>query len=358
MSLTISKTIIILTILLLISHRAISSPLEEGFLAYKQGDVELAQEKWLALAIKGDVRAQFFLSVLFDKQSKGPQGQDNAKRWITASANNGFVPAQFNLGNNFHKGKYGPANNKMAEYWWNQAAVQGFPEAQYQLATLYYWGKRGVERNLKEAFYWFEQASKGGHKDAVDAVLLMRAGEQLSPTDAAGLANIAYDDERIVSKLSLDSDQLALVKQQKKLMANVPKQSLTAAPESEVLPKQDKSKTASISAPKEQPEEVIPEINVAVTKQPEKDWVSRQPPANYTIQLFASTSLKECEEYIRHFFQTYQLGAHSQSFTKKGRKYCAAIYGSYGSYSQAKGRLSQLPRKIRRAKPWIRKMAR
>lgn len=344
MSLSISKKIITTVILLLISQQGLSGQLEDGFIAYKKGEVGLAQKSWLSLAIAGNVRAQFFLSVLFDNQPKIKGNIDNAKRWLTASANNGFVPAQFNLGNNFYKGKYGPVNIKMAEYWWNQAAVQGFPEAQYHLATLYYWDKLGLKLNKKEAFYWFEQAAKGGYKDAVDAKLLMRAGEALPMPAADGPANISYNDPRIVSKLSFDSKQVAMVSEEKNNSPAPPKLLETAKPA--VVPKTDLPKKAAVNN------------RVVAKDSPDKEWISQQPGANYTIQLLASTGINECKAHVSEMRRRYRLETHIQSFVKGGRKYCAVLLGSYGRYSAAKARLKQLPPRIRQAKPWIRKIAR
>lgn len=341
---SIAKTAIIITILLLISQQAISGQLEDGFVAYKNGEVEVAQKKWLALAIKGDVRAQFFLSIYFDNQPETKKNIDNAKRWLTASANNGFVPAQFNLGNNFHKGKYGPANNKMAEYWWSQAAVQGFSDAQYNLATLYYWGKRGVNLDKKEAFYWFEQAAKGGYKDAVDAKLLMRGGETLPPPEVNGPANILYDDHRIVSKLSLDSKQMVVVNGHEKQNFAPSEQLEIAKPA--VVPKTNS------------PEKAVINNSVVVKDMPDKWWISEQPAKNYTIQLLASTSLKECNGHLGEIHRRYRLETHVQSFIKGGRKYCAVVFGSYRRHSEAKAKLQLMPAKIIQDKPWIRKIAR
>jgi TPR repeat protein len=351
-----SKAIIIIS-LLLISQLSESASLQDGFVAYKQGDVEVAQKNWLPLAIQGDVRAQFFLSELFEKMSQSSTDKNNAKRWLTASANNGFVPAQFNLGNNYHKGKYGSVNNKMAEHWWSQAAVQGFPEAQFRIAALYYWGKDGVKQNLKEAFYWFEQAANAGHKDAREAVLLMRGGEELSPVEANRFPNITYDDPRIVSKLSLDSKQMSIMKSQNMHGAAETKQQPIMAIKSKVVAQQNWSDKIESSAPKE-PEKSVNKIGHDELEQSGNKWVMQQPQVNYTIQLLASTNLLDCKIKIKQIHERYKLALHSQSFTKKSKKYCAVIHGSYRSYSKAKAGLKQLPRKLRQGNPWIRKIAR
>ena len=339
-----------MAILLLPLQQAVSGQLEDAFIAYKQGDFELAQKDWLALAIKGDVRAQFFLSVLLDKQSEGRKDRENSKRWLTAAANNGFVPAQFNIGNNFHKGKYGLINNKMAEYWWNQAAMQGFPDAQYHLATLYYAGTHGVERNNKEAFYWFEQAAKSGYKGAADMVLLMRAGEKLPLQKAGEPNNIVYDDPRIVSKLSLSPKQVAQAKRQKGLQPTLSQTSEVEVPTSAIAATKEKVDRAS--------EEIVSKTGVSPPEQEKRDWISQQPQTNYTIQLMASTIVRLCNNHRNKLSATAGLETHIQPFMKKGKRYCAVVFGSFGSYSRAKAGLKKLPRNIRKSKPWIRKIAR
>jgi len=87
---------------LFFSLPVLSDSVEDGFIAFKQGDKESAYKHWLPLAIKGEPRAQFFLSVLYEGWTGRAEDLSNAKRWLTASANNGFIPAQFNLGNNYY----------------------------------------------------------------------------------------------------------------------------------------------------------------------------------------------------------------------------------------------------------------
>ncbi len=144
------------------------------------------------------------------------------------------------------------------------------------------------------------------------------------PESAEVSSNIAYDDPRIVSKLSLPLEQTAVAKQH-----NLPESTIAQQTEVE-----------------------------AAKEQQEQDWVSLQPPNNYTIQLLASTILRDCKNYSKELFAIAKLETNTQSFLKKGKRYCAVIYGSYGSYAQAKSSLRHLPRKRRKAKPWIRKIAR
>ena len=316
------RRIILLAILLLLSTQAFSDPLEEGFVAFKQGDKELAYKNWLPLAIRGDARAQFFLSVLYENWTGGVEDKKNATRWLTASANNGFIPARFNLGNNYHQGRYGAVDNKMAAYWWEQAAVQGFVEAQYHLATIYYWGK-GIQQDLKEALYWYQKAAKNGSQEAAAAILQMRASEMVGLRERSGPVNISYDDPRIVSRLSLPSNGNS----SDQTDAGV---KIADTPKAETGPDSIQSS--------------------------DQDWVEQQPTGNFTIQLFASGRLNHCEDYVRQLRERYQLETHAHASARKRRIRCSVIYGSYAERVEAKAKLRQLPREIRRAKPWVRQL--
>ncbi len=347
--------VILFAVCLLFSIPAFSDSVEAGFVAFKQGDKELAYKNWLPLAIQGDARAQFFLSVLYEQWAGGAEDQKNAKRWLTASANNRFIPAQFNLGNNYHQGKYGRANNKMAAHWWQQAAIEGFVEAQYYLGTIYYWGE-GIELDLKESFYWFEKAAKNGSQRARAAMLQARAGRvERDKTDAV---NIAYDDLRIVSRLSAMAIKNIQLPRTQAATSDQPEVTVASkAPVADDVPGQ--GATAPVMAQKKLPQPT--EVKEIVSK-PEQmqgydsNWVEQQPAKNRTIQLFASGRMRHCEEYAGTLREDYQLEAHAYAFSLKRRKMCAVVYGSYPELSEARASMRQLPRKLIRSKPWIRKL--
>ncbi len=338
---TVSVTATLFAVLLLLASSALSASLEEGFVAFKQGDKELAHKNWLPLAIQGNVRAQFLLSVLYERWTERSASRKNAKKWLTAAANNGFIPAQFNLGNNYLQGRYGKADNKMAAYWWEQAAVQGFVDAQYHLAMLYYQGD-GIQRSPKEAVYWLKKAADSGYPEATAALVEMRAG-RLVRTDKRGeVANISYDDPMIVST------QLAATPAS--AAQDEPTDTTTDSSIAGAMPKQ-----AQQIPPAEKQATGLPEAE----KQPAADrgWVAQQSAANYTIQLLASGRMSSCEEQVKQLYERYQLETHAHAFALKGRKLCSVIYGSYEKPAEAKAKLKQLPRNLRQNKPWIRKLS-
>ncbi len=331
---------ILFAVSLLIASSACAASLDEGFVAFKQGDKELAHNNWLPLAIQGNVRAQFLLGVLYEQWTERAASQKNAKKWLTAAANNGFIPAQFNLGNNYLQGRYGRVDSKMAVYWWEQAAVQGFVDAQYHLAMLYYQGD-GIERNTKEAIYWLKKAADSGYPEATAALVEIRAGRLVSTDKRGEVTNIAYDDPMIVSTQLSATPASATQDEQTDSMAD---SSIAGA-----MPKQIKQ---------------IPPVEKQATEVPEAEsppaadhgWVAQQPAANYTIQLLASGRMSSCEEQVRQLHEHYQLETHAHAFAMKGKKLCSVIYGSYEKRAEAKAKLKQLSRKIRQNKPWIRKL--
>lgn len=342
-----STNAILLAVLLLLAPPVFSDSLEEGFAAFKQGDKELAHKNWLPLAIRGDVRAQFLLSVLYEQWVERSENQANAKKWLTAAANNGFIPAQFNLGNNYHQGRYGAVDNIKAAYWWQQAAVQGFVDAQYHLATLYYRGD-GIQRNLKEAMYWFKRAADNGYPEATEALVEIRGGRLSRQHQGSVAANISYDDPMIISQQpaipSSSADQHA------------------ATNEVAAAAKIGTDSSIGVSVPEAQEKTLPVGQEVAVSPQggnppaADRAWVAQQPASNYTIQLVAYGRMRDCDDYVKQLHQRHQLETHAHAFALKGRKLCSVIYGSFEKPSQAKAEQKQLPPKVRQGKPWIRKL--
>jgi hypothetical protein len=337
---------ILLALAMCFSIPAFSDSVDDGLAAFKRGDRELAYKNWLPLAIKGDARAQFFLSVLYEQWTGGEEDRKNARRWLIASANNGFIPAQFNLGNNYHLGKYGRANNKMAAYWWEQAAIQGFVEAQYRLGSIYYWGV-GIELDLKESFYWFDKAARNGSQRARAAMLQARAGTLERDRNAP--VNITYDDPRIVTTSQAGATGAP---------AGAGSQAQVPAPEAPAV-MQEHGEGAT---PDQMPEPSRPAATRTLTvepepkAEPEPDWVQQQPATNSTIQLFASGRMQHCEEYAGKLRQDHGLDTRAYAFSSRGNKLCAVLVGSYPQRAEAMTGLQQLPGKLRRDKPWIRNL--
>lgn len=115
----------------------------------------------LAVAQKGNAKAQNEVAFMYLKGIGVNQDYQEAIKWFKISANNGNAEAQFNLGLQYDK-----ANNLTeAAKWYKKAAEQGFADAQYNIGAMYLDGA-GVERNYYEAARWIKNAAEQGHADA------------------------------------------------------------------------------------------------------------------------------------------------------------------------------------------------
>ena len=77
---------------------ACAQDLQEGLEAVEQGDHESALQQFLALAEKGDAKAQFNLGLMYVKGEEVAQDQGEAERWFRMAAEQGYPTAYVFLG--------------------------------------------------------------------------------------------------------------------------------------------------------------------------------------------------------------------------------------------------------------------
>lgn len=138
-----------------------AATVEEGLQALEQGDYRQARETWLPLSEQGDLRATYFMSLLYAQGKGVKENQGLAMVFLDAAARGGFAVAQFNLGNHYNTGKWVEEDPKLAAYWWRKAAAQGMLRAEHNLATLYLFG-RGVEKDPRKALALYRRAAHQG----------------------------------------------------------------------------------------------------------------------------------------------------------------------------------------------------
>ena len=114
---------------LVVAAPALSEDFRSGLSAYNRGDHVAAFRQWLALAERGDAKAQAGLGYLF------------------------------------HKGLGVAVDDVEAAHWLEKAARQGQAEGQMLLGTLYLDG-RGVAQSDALAFVWCELAQSEGQEEA------------------------------------------------------------------------------------------------------------------------------------------------------------------------------------------------
>jgi hypothetical protein len=176
-----------------------SSPADfmAGLKAYEASRLEEALERWLPLAERGDVDAEYNVGALYDsaigslrdptkaarwygvaaehrlaiaglalarlarRGESGTVNRDQALQQIKAAAYKGSADAQYELGVAFDRGDGVTQNFATAASWYQRAADQGLATAQYNLATLYDEGL-GTAKDPQRALYWYRKAAEAG----------------------------------------------------------------------------------------------------------------------------------------------------------------------------------------------------
>ncbi|MEF3696136.1 tetratricopeptide repeat protein [Desulfolutivibrio sp.] len=136
--------------------------LEEGKLAYREGDYATAFREFLPLAEAGDVTVQNQVAAMYYAGQGVPQDQGKAVEWFRRAADRGSLDAQYLLGKLYYHGQGVPQNFDEAARWLQEAALFGKPQAQALLAELFFSGQ-GVAKNDMKAFFWAELALRAGN---------------------------------------------------------------------------------------------------------------------------------------------------------------------------------------------------
>ncbi len=157
------------------------------------------------IAEQGDVKAQFYLGVMYAAgrdidvdfkksaywfEKAAGQGNELAQlnigmyylegqgvdkdikkgvSWLEKAAEQGNLKAQNYLGYLFSGGEVVQPDYEKAKYWYMKAARQEYPTAQYNLALMYCLGKGGT-RDLKACAFWTKKAYENGLKKQASAL--------------------------------------------------------------------------------------------------------------------------------------------------------------------------------------------
>ena len=293
---------------------------EAGRTAYQQNDYAEAERIWRRLAEQGEVRSQFFLGVLYDQ---GPEsvGKDDVKatQWFEKAASQGHLNAQFNLGNAYMNGRGVEQSHERAVYWWRQAADNGSPNAQFNLAIQYYQG-HGVEKDWDKAVLYFNRAANNGHAKAQELIASNQV-PQLEEVNAEARPEAAAVTE--VEPLSPPS---------------------TASTES-----------AAASADSDSAELQAPATEPASTTGTAEQWLSKQNPSHYTVQLAVSGNAEGIERLVsRHNLSNATVRV---PVTRDGKTFYYLLMGSFVERHQASSHIESLAADLRASKPWPRPFA-
>lgn len=187
--------------------------------AKNYAEYERALELMMALAGKGDTRAQRFIGFQYEYGQSVPKSAAEAAVWYRKAADQGDPLSHFRLGEVYSvPAKWGddvPPDFEVAAKHFRFAADRGLPNAQEALGDLYKSGE-GVLEDYSEAAKWYRRAAEQGESTAQYKIGRMYESGQGSARDlvqahkwfnlAAAAPNPpAFSDQWWVKKEASDS---------------------------------------------------------------------------------------------------------------------------------------------------------
>ena len=143
-----------------------------GGILFERGEYAEAERYFLTAAMKGDVKAEYNIGLLYLGDYLGEPDRGKALEWFESAADKGFVPAESMAGSLYMES----GDPDKAERYLRRAAEQGEPTAQYNLGVLALSGRIGME--YAEAAEWLAKAARNGMQPAYE--LLMKLNSQRS----------------------------------------------------------------------------------------------------------------------------------------------------------------------------------
>lgn len=169
------------------------SAFEKGQEAYAKKDYPAAMAEWRPVAEQGNVRAQFFLGVMYQNGRGVAKSYAEAGKWYGLAAKQNYSRAQFNLGIMYAKGRGVPRDDAKAVELYRKAAEQGYAKAQYNLGIMHLKGQGGRVGST-DTYKWLSLAAtrlpEGKYRDT--AVRLRdRIGKKMSRARIAEAKRLA-----------------------------------------------------------------------------------------------------------------------------------------------------------------------
>ena len=176
----------------------------KGEAAYKEGNYEQAIDWYNKAAEEGDVRAQLYLSLMYNKAgfntapenpslsekwsntalSAPLEDKKKAFNWILKMAEQGETRDQLVLGFLYLGDKFVPHDYKQCEKWLTKAAEQGSTSAQLILGFMYLDTNSIFSQNPDKALMWLSRAAEQGAVEAQSFLAMMyRKGEGVPAND-------------------------------------------------------------------------------------------------------------------------------------------------------------------------------
>jgi len=111
----------------------------------------------------------------------------------------------------------------------------------------------------------------------------------------------------------------------------------------------------TIAAKKATPPQTLPHKIPADLPGHRTDWILKQNPEHFTLQLVAGNNIKTLRAFVQRHPLTKPLAVYQS--TRKGKPWFGLIHGIFPSKEQAINARSRLSKALRREKPWVRNLA-
>jgi septal ring-binding cell division protein DamX len=240
-------------------------------------------------------------------------------------------------------------------------AEAGEPWAQYTLGYMYYYG-RGVSQNRQTAKHWIESAAAKGYAPAQQAMQRLAVPPPLTEQQNTSAAEQGQAGNQATPPPH--GEQLEQGPAQVPALPGPTSEPTTSTMPEPTPDKAGQSLESSPPAPQPlQPQTSTPSPDVEATapSQPAalpdnkikgRDWITRQDPRHYTLQL--ASSLDEAAIIRLIHKQGIERQAAYYSTIQSGQKWYSLLYGDFASHSAAYKAMRRLPRALRRDSPRIR----
>lgn len=250
------------------------------------------------------------------------------------------------------KAEYNAGNYDLAADILTREARQGDDEALYALGYLYYYG-HGIPKDQNHALALFSQAAQQGNKKAIKA--LTRLSRSLGEQE---LAKLAREDEESAEPLGEPGltgiDSLPVHDKEETVAISAGEESdRRVLPSSASGPQENAAGTVGTALlPRD--ETPLPETTTAVNQPFTLEWLGRQNPDHYTLQLAAGASL----DFGVRFIRTHKLENKATVVTteRDEKPWYIIVHGVFPTLPAARQALRGLPPALSQNQPWIRRL--
>ena len=246
---------------------------------------------------------------------------------------------------------YQQGDYELAVQEWSKAAAQGDAVAQFNLGQMYRLGK-GVPQTDDEAVKWYILAAQQGleyaqrnlklmHRDGRASQADYDAGLQLNPKPAQEQLAVAEPDTQ--PQVSQAPTETAAA--------------VNEAPVKAIKPITQTQPQQQQATKQEATEQAVAAIKPPAQTTGSASWLGQLNPNDYVVQLMAAPEAAAVDKFLVRNQEKLPVAANSAMTVSKGRTWHVVLMGPFSDSGDAKSALKLLPEKVRKNKPWVRKVS-